>query len=101
MALFWAMFVLLNMLYFRLLLLSLISLCSLSGTSWCYLILLYVLVQASRVIVVGALYPFLQYFGYGLDWKEAIILVWSGLRGAVALSLSLSVKASFCKFGCV
>lgn len=46
------------------------------------------------MIVVGILYPFLQYFGYGLDWKEALIVIWSGLRGAVALSLSLSVKAS-------
>ncbi|KAJ8635853.1 hypothetical protein MRB53_010120 [Persea americana] len=63
-----------------------------SGTSWVNLILLYVLVQASRIIVVGTLYPSLRYFGYGLDWKEAIILIWSGLRGAVALSLSLSVK---------
>lgn len=70
-----------------------------SGNSWGYLILLYVFVQVSRFVVVGILYPFLRYFGYGLDWKEATILVWSGLRGAVALSLSLSVKASFCEFG--
>ncbi|KAL3830717.1 hypothetical protein ACJIZ3_019519 [Penstemon smallii] len=60
--------------------------------SWGYLFLLYVFVQVSRMATVGILFPFLQYFGYGLDWKEAIILVWSGLRGAVALSLSLSVK---------
>lgn len=64
------------------------------GNSWGYLFLLYVFVQVSRLVVVGVLFPFLQYFGYGLDWKEAIILVWSGLRGAVALSLSLSVKRS-------
>ncbi|XP_057992366.1 sodium/hydrogen exchanger 8 isoform X3 [Hevea brasiliensis] len=62
------------------------------GNSWGYLFLLYVFVQVSRFIVVGVLYPFLRYFGYGLDWKEAAILIWSGLRGAVALSLSLSVK---------
>ncbi|XP_031110649.1 sodium/hydrogen exchanger 8 isoform X2 [Ipomoea triloba] len=62
--------------------------------SWGYLFLLYVLVQVSRVVVVGALFPLLRCFGYGLDWKEATILVWSGLRGAVALSLSLSVKRS-------
>ncbi|KAL2557784.1 Sodium/hydrogen exchanger 7 [Forsythia ovata] len=62
--------------------------------SWGYLFLLYAFVQVSRFVVVGVLFPFLQYFGYGLDWKEAIILVWSGLRGAVALSLSLSVKRS-------
>ncbi|KAL2233231.1 UNVERIFIED_CONTAM: Sodium/hydrogen exchanger 7, partial [Sesamum indicum] len=59
--------------------------------SWGYLFLLYAFVQVARVVVVAVLFPFLQYFGYGLDWKEAIILVWSGLRGAVALSLSLSV----------
>ncbi|KAK9749820.1 hypothetical protein RND81_02G152900 [Saponaria officinalis] len=64
------------------------------GVSWGYLILLYVYVQVSRALVVGALFPFLRYFGYGLDWKEAVVLVWSGLRGAVALSLSLSVKRS-------
>ncbi|CAL0329851.1 unnamed protein product [Lupinus luteus] len=64
------------------------------GKSWVYLLLLYAYVQVSRCIVVGALFPFLRYFGYGLEWKEAIILTWSGLRGAVALSLSLSVKSS-------
>ncbi|XP_027344134.1 sodium/hydrogen exchanger 8 isoform X2 [Abrus precatorius] len=64
------------------------------GTSWTHLLLLYAYVQVSRCIVVGALFPLLRYFGYGLDWKEAIILIWSGLRGAVALSLSLSVKRS-------
>nr|QOI16611.1 Na+/H+ antiporter [Zea mays] len=62
------------------------------GSSWGFLLLLYVFVQISRVIVVGVLYPMLRHFGYGLDLKEAMILVWSGLRGAVALSLSLSVK---------
>ncbi|KAJ0988445.1 hypothetical protein J5N97_006801 [Dioscorea zingiberensis] len=64
------------------------------GSSWGYLILLYVFVQLSRIVVVGLLYPFLCYFGYGLNWKEAIILIWSGLRGAVALALSLSFKSS-------
>lgn len=63
-----------------------------NGNSWAYLVLLYVYVQVSRLVVVGVSFPFLRYFGYGLDWKEAIILIWSGLRGAVALSLSLSVK---------
>ncbi|KAG2631030.1 hypothetical protein PVAP13_3KG576900 [Panicum virgatum] len=62
------------------------------GTSWGFLLLLYVFVQISRLVVVSVLYPLLRQFGYGLDFKEAMILVWSGLRGAVALSLSLSVK---------
>jgi NhaP-type Na+/H+ or K+/H+ antiporter len=62
------------------------------GTSWAYLLLLYVFVQLSRTVVVSVLYPLLSQFGYGLDLKESGILIWSGLRGAVALSLSMSVK---------
>ncbi|CAI5938932.1 unnamed protein product [Closterium sp. NIES-64] len=62
------------------------------GADWGYMILLYVFVQLSRVVVVGVLYPGLASSGYGLTWKEAIILVWSGLRGAVALTLALVVS---------
>jgi NhaP-type Na+/H+ or K+/H+ antiporter len=72
----------------RIILLSLAIL----GTSWGFLLLLYVFVQISRAVVVSVLYPLLSHFGYGMDVKEATVLVWSGLRGAVALSLSLSVK---------
>jgi NhaP-type Na+/H+ or K+/H+ antiporter len=73
---------------------TLILYLALVGSSWGFLLLLYAFVQISRLIVVGVLYPLLRHFGYGLDLKEAMILVWSGLRGAVALSLSLSVKVS-------
>ncbi|KAL2611522.1 hypothetical protein R1flu_023214 [Riccia fluitans] len=64
---------------------------SIQGKDWGYLVLLYVALQLSRLVVVVVLFPGLKYFGYGLDWKEAAILIWAGLRGAVALSLSLSV----------
>ncbi|KAL0723481.1 hypothetical protein Bca4012_038080 [Brassica carinata] len=67
---------------------------SYEGKSWGFLFLLYVYVQLARCVVVGVLYPLLRRFGYGLDWKESIILTWSGLRGAVSLSLALSVKQS-------
>ncbi|CAH2037679.1 unnamed protein product [Thlaspi arvense] len=67
---------------------------SYKGNSWGFLFLLYLYVQLSRCVVVGVLYPLLRRFGYGLDWKESIILTWSGLRGAVSLSLALSVKQS-------
>ncbi|XP_078171756.1 sodium proton exchanger, putative (NHX7) (SOS1) [Carex rostrata] len=62
------------------------------GTSWGYLLLLYVFVQISRILVVASLYPLLKQFGYGLEWRESLILIWAGLRGAVALALCLSVK---------
>uniref|UniRef100_M8B3M8 Sodium/hydrogen exchanger 7 n=1 Tax=Aegilops tauschii TaxID=37682 RepID=M8B3M8_AEGTA len=74
---------------------------SILGTSWGFLLLLYVFVQISRAVVVGVLYPLLRHFGYGMDIKEATVLVWSGLRGAVALSLSLSVKFVFFTGGIV
>ncbi|XP_010496350.1 PREDICTED: sodium/hydrogen exchanger 8 isoform X1 [Camelina sativa] len=67
---------------------------SYQGISWGFLFLLYLYVQLSRCVVVGVLYPLLCRFGYGLNWKESIILTWSGLRGAVSLSLALSVKQS-------
>ena len=65
-----------------------------SAVDWGYLILLYLFVQLSRAIVVIVLFPGLALSGYGLSWKEAIILVWSGLRGAVALTLALTVSVS-------
>jgi NhaP-type Na+/H+ or K+/H+ antiporter len=68
---------------------------ALPGTSWGFLLLLYVFIQMTRVVVVGVCYPLLRYFGYGLDFKETTVIVWSGLRGAVSLSLALSVKVSY------
>ncbi|KAJ7235135.1 hypothetical protein O6H91_Y449000 [Diphasiastrum complanatum] len=65
---------------------------NIEGHDWLYLVLLYLFLQLSRAVVVIVLYPGLCYYGYGLNWKEAIILIWAGLRGAVALALSLSVN---------
>ena len=67
---------------------------TITDQSWGLLILLYVLLQVSRVIVVVVLYPGLRYFGHGLDLKEAVILIWSRLRGAVALPLTLILNRS-------
>ncbi|KAI5677919.1 hypothetical protein M9H77_08869 [Catharanthus roseus] len=61
---------------------------------WGSIFVLYIFVQVSRTLVVILLYPALWYFGYGLNWREAIIVVWSDLPGAVSLALSLSVKRS-------
>lgn len=91
---FWNELSFLSLIILSLVVCTLILYLALVGSSWGFLLLLYVFVQISRVIVVGVLYPMLRHFGYGLDLKEAMILVWSGLRGAVALSLSLSVKVS-------
>ena len=36
--------------------------------------------------------PLLTRQGYGLTWREGIVLVWGGLRGAVGLALALIVE---------
>lgn len=47
--------------------------------------------QVTRLLAVAILWPMLSRTGYGLDWREGVVLVWAGLRGAVGLSLSLFV----------
>merc|ERR1719506_1688639 len=44
-----------------------------------------------RALVVFIFAPFLRRMGYGLTLKEAVVMVWGGLRGAVSLSLALLV----------
>uniref|UniRef100_A0A7S1C6E0 Cation/H+ exchanger domain-containing protein n=1 Tax=Bicosoecida sp. CB-2014 TaxID=1486930 RepID=A0A7S1C6E0_9STRA len=39
-----------------------------------------------------ALFPLLTRMGYGVNWKEGLIMVWGGLRGAVGLALGLLVE---------
>jgi NhaP-type Na+/H+ or K+/H+ antiporter len=56
------------------------------------LLILYVGVHITRAIVVLVLYPFLNRSGYGLNFKEAVILVFSGLRGAVGLAMAMMVE---------
>ncbi|GAQ89279.1 Na+/H+ antiporter [Klebsormidium nitens] len=65
---------------------------SIDARDWAYLLVLYVFVQLARVVVVGLSYPLLKYLGYGIDWKEATVMTWAGLRGAVALTLALTVE---------
>jgi NhaP-type Na+/H+ and K+/H+ antiporter len=45
----------------------------------------------SRALSILALYPLLKRMGYGFDLKLVGLLVASGLRGAVSLTLSLIV----------
>lgn len=41
--------------------------------------------------MIGVLSPFLCRLGYGLQWQDAVVMTWGGLRGAVGLALALSV----------
>lgn len=48
--------------------------------------------QIIRAITIILLYPALKRMGYGLNWRDAVVMVWGGLRGAVGLALALIVK---------
>lgn len=72
---------------------------------WGYLVIFYILVMVIRLIMYLIFYPLLKYFAYGFNWKhvintkisynykllQVIIAVFGGLRGAVALTLSLAI----------
>jgi NhaP-type Na+/H+ or K+/H+ antiporter len=56
--------------------------------------LLWIALGIIRALVVMAFSPILKHIGYGLTWKEAVVMVWGGLRGAVSLSLALLVDGN-------
>lgn len=58
---------------------------------WGYLFLLYIILQLIRCLVVAVLYPFLSKTGLKCSRKDAIFVSWAGLRGALAMCLSLLV----------
>jgi NhaP-type Na+/H+ or K+/H+ antiporter len=57
-------------------------------------IVLWIILTGIRAGVVFAFAPILTKIGYGLTWKEAVVMVWGGLRGAVSLSLALLVDGN-------
>lgn len=58
---------------------------------WGYLFLLFVFVLAIRFFLVFVCYPLISNIGIGTDWREAMFMSYSGLRGAVGLALALSL----------
>ena len=55
---------------------------------------LWIILGFIRAGVVLAFSPFLTRMGYGLTFKEAVVMVWGGLRGAVSLSLALLIDGN-------
>ena len=58
---------------------------------WLMLFILYIAVQVIRFISVLMLSPLLSRWGIGLTKEKSAVLIWGGLRGAVALALALAV----------
>lgn len=58
---------------------------------WITLAVLYILLILIRSASVLTLMPILERIGVGITKQKATVLVWGGLRGAVSLSLALSL----------
>ena len=62
--------------------------------AWLMLAVLYFAILVIRGFSIVALSPLLKHMGLGLSNDKSIVLIWGGLRGAVALALALSVVQS-------
>ena len=58
---------------------------------WPVLFLLYIGIMLIRTITIILFSPILKNIGIGFNKEKAIILIWGGLRGAVAMALALAV----------
>merc|ERR1740129_1999022 len=63
-----------------------------NGVALLELLGLYVIIHLTRAAVIVTFWPFLTRFGYGITWKEGVVLVYGGLRGAVGLVMGLIVE---------
>jgi len=59
---------------------------------WVELFMLYFVIHLTRAAVIFLFWPLLRKSGYGVTWKEALICVYGGLRGAVGLAMALLVE---------
>jgi len=58
------------------------------------IVLVFIGLNVIRYIMVLVLMPILRHSGYGLDWSEFVILGWSGLRGALGMTMALMVNCN-------
>jgi len=56
-----------------------------------WLLVLYVCLLLIRTLMIGVLWLPLNLAGSELHWKEGVVMVWSGLRGAVSLTLAIII----------
>ena len=54
-----------------------------------YLLLMYIWIHVARIISISILYFPLKRTGYGITFKDTIILCIGGLRGVIGLALAL------------
>jgi len=62
-----------------------------TGLDWGYLFVLYCFLMLIRFFLVFSFYPMTYYTGLSTSWQEAVFESFAGLRGAVGISLALSI----------
>ena len=62
-----------------------------TGMDFAILGLVYLVIHIVRAINMGTFYPLMKKAGYGLPGKDAIVVWWGALRGAIGLALALVV----------
>lgn len=66
----------------------------LTAVDWGSLFGLFGWITLVRGVMILLSFPILQRLGYGLTWREAVVMVHGGLRGAVSILLSITIAAS-------
>ena len=56
-------------------------------------VVIFILINFVRLFVVVLMFPVLKLFKYNLTWNEALLTAFGGLRGAVGVTLALTVAA--------
>ncbi|KAK9814099.1 hypothetical protein WJX72_000644 [[Myrmecia] bisecta] len=59
------------------------------AVDWAWAIALWLFLLVIRGVIFLLMYPILRRTGYGITWRTALVMVWSGVRGAVGLVLAL------------
>jgi len=57
-----------------------------------FTVLIYIGLNLIRYFMIIVLSPLLKHHGYGLNWRETVILGWGGLRGALGMCMALMVS---------
>lgn len=66
---------------------------TIQAVDWASLLVLYIWINVVRFIMIFLFYPILTRSGYGFSVREALLLAFGGLRGAVGLTLALIISA--------
>ncbi|MFP6886563.1 MAG: cation:proton antiporter, partial [Opitutales bacterium] len=69
-----------------------------TGMDFVILGLVYLAIHLVRAINMGMFYPLMKKAGYGLPGKDAVVVWWGALRGAIGLALALVVYSEHFRY---